>query len=238
MKRNRTSAWLALLSALTGCGGEVLLHKLDEPQSNQVLVALGEAGLSARKERDGSDEGTFSVAIRPSEAAAARTVLSARDLPRPRSPGFSDLFGSAGLVPTPLEEQARYLHALAGELGRSLETLDGVLGARVHLALPAPDPLRPEARRTPRASVLLKCRPDARARLEAQADGIRRTLAGAADGLEPAGVAVLVTEAPPPPVRTPGPRLPRAWLAAGALLLAASLGAGGILLGRREAGEA
>lgn len=231
----RIAPSLALLALLAACGDEVLLHRLDEPQANQVLVALGDAGLPARKERVGSDDGTFTVAVRPSEAAAARSILSARDLPRARSPGFSELFGSPGLVPTPLEEHARYLHALSGELARTLEALDGVVGARVHLAMPVPDPLRPEARRTPRASVLLKCRPDARDRLESQADGLRRMVAGAADGLDPASVAVLVADAAaPPPVRAPASRISRSWLAGAALALAAALGAAALGLGRRR----
>ena len=78
----RLSPALALLPLLAACGDEVLLHRLDEPQANQVLVALGDAGVAARKERDGADEGTFQVAVRPSEAAVARSLLSARDLPR------------------------------------------------------------------------------------------------------------------------------------------------------------
>jgi len=225
----------ALLLVLAACGDEVLLHRLDEPQANQVLVALGDAGLPARKERDGGEDGAFSVVVRPAEAAAARSVLSARDLPRARSPGFTELFGSGGLVPTPLEEHARYLHALSGELARTLESLDGVLAARVHLALPAPDPLRPDARRTPRASILLKCRPDARGRLDAQADGLRRMVAGAAEGLDPASVSVLVSEAAPSPApRIQEPRISRAWLAGSALALAVLLGAGALTFGRRR----
>jgi type III secretion protein J len=216
----------------------VLLHRVDEPQADQVLVALADAGLPARKERTGSDDGAFAVVVRTSDAAEARTVLSARDLPRTRPPGFADLFGSPGLVPSSLEEHARYLHALSGELERTLESLDGVLGARVHMALPVPDPLRPEARGTPRAAVLLKCRSEVRGRLEAQSDGLRRVVAGAADGLDPASVAILLVDAPAAPAsRLPATRIPRAWLAGGALVLALFLGTGALLLGRRRGEE-
>ena len=235
MKVNRATSILALLPVLAACGDEVLLHRLDEPQANQVLVALGDAGVAARKERDGADEGTFQVAVRPSEAAVARSLLSARDLPRGRSPGFGELFGSPGLVPTPLEEHARYLHALSGELGRTLESIDGVLGARVHLALPVPDPLRPEARRSSRASVMLKVRPEARGRIESQADGLRRLVAGAVDGLDPGSVAVLVADAATSPLPRPsGVTSSRAWLAGTGLALAVILGAGALSLGRRR----
>ena len=227
---------LVVLPVIAACGDEVLLHRLDEGQANQVLVALGDAGVTARKGRDEGDETAFEVTVRPSEASRARLLLSTRDLPRARSQGFSDLFGSAGLVPSPLEEHARYLHALSGELSRTVEALDGVIGARVHLALPVPDPLRPEARKTPRASVLVKCRSDARTRIEEQAEGLRRIVAGAAEGLEPAAVAIVIAESAPPPA--PAPALERAvsrsWLAGSALALALVLGAGALRLGRKR----
>jgi len=225
---------ILLLPGISACGEEVLLHRLEEAQANQVLVALGDAGVTARKDRDTGDETAFQVAVRPSEASRARSVLSARDLPRARSPGFSDLFGSAGLVPSPLEEHARYLHALSGELSRTVEAFDGVIGARVHLALPVPDPLRPEARRTPHASVLVKCRPDARSRIEEQAEGLRRIVAGAAEGLEPPAVAIVIAESAPPPARPPERAVSRSWLAGSALALAVVLGAGALSLGRKR----
>jgi type III secretion protein J len=115
-----------------------------------------------------------------------------------------------------------------------VEALDGVVGARVHLALPVPDPLRPEARRSPRASVLVKCRPGTRAAVEEQAEGLRRVVAGAADGLEPAAVAVVVAESAPPPTRLPDRAGSRTWLAGSALALAVGLGAGALALGRRR----
>jgi type III secretion protein J len=234
----RTAAALLLLAA--SCADEEILHGLDESQANQVLLALADADLHARKAREEGAEPSFAVALPAAEASLARRVLSARDLPRTRAPGFSDLFGKPALVPTPVEERARYLHALQGELSRTLETLDGVVAARVHLALPAPDPLRPEARPPPRASVLLKCRPEARARLEALGTGIRSLVAGAADGLEPVAVSVVLAEAGPAPASPPrarGPARPLLAAAAASSLLAAGLLAAAAWR-RRRAGSA
>ena len=234
MSVRRRLATAALALAAAGCGDEVLLHRLDEPQANQVLVALGEAGIPARTSRGEGDDGGFAVAVAGADAARARGVLASRDLPRPRAPGFGELFGSPGLVPTPIEEHVRYLHALSGELSRSIEAIDGVASARVHVALPVPEPLRPEARRAPRASVLVKCRTGSRARVEAEADGIRRLVAGAADGLDAAEVAVVVADGPASPPRATAGGAPRAWLAGGALLVATALGAVAVVAGRRR----
>jgi len=193
-----------LLALAAACGDEELLHGLDETQANQSLVALGDDGISGRKVREDGSEGGWTVTVPSGEGARARRLLAARELPRARPPGFAEVFGKGSMVPTPAEERALYQHALAGELARSLETIDGVVEARVHLALPAPDPLRPEARAAPRAAVLLKCRAEARAPIESLAAGIRSLVAGAAEGLGPESVAVVIAEAGAgPPAREP-----------------------------------
>ncbi len=224
---------VGLAALVAGCGDEVLLHHLDEPQASQVLLALGEAGVEARAAASPGDEGGFRVSVAPSDASRARGVLASLELPRSRAPGFGELFGSPGLVPTPVEEHARFLHALAGELSRSIEEVEGVVSARVHVSLPVPDPLRPDARPAPRASVLVKCRPGDRARVEAEAEGLRRLVAGAADGLEPAAVAGVGTPASPAPPR-PSSRATRGWAAGAAFALALALGTGAVVLGRRR----
>lgn len=223
----RAAALLA--AALAGCAEEELLRGLDDAQANQVVVALSEAGVRARPARGEGTDGSLSVTVPADDAARARRVLSAQELPRSRGPGFAEVFGRPGLVPTPVEERARYLLALQGELGRTLETLDGVVAARVHLALPTPDPLHPEPPRPPRAAVLLRSRPGARERVEALAPGVRQLVAGAAEGLEASAVAVVVADGPadpgPPAARRPPARL---WLGLGAGALAAA--AGGVAL--------
>lgn len=221
----RRLAHIALALA-AACGDEELLHGLDETQANQSLVALGEDGISGRKAREDGSEGNWTLIVPSGEGARARRLLAARELPRARPPGFAEVFGKGSMVPTPAEERALYQHALAGELARSLETIDGVVEARVHLALPAHDPLRPEARAAPRAAVLLKCRTEARERIESLANGIRSLVAGAAESLEPESVAVVVAEAGAgPPARDRGrpPSHALAILAALAAILAFAL---------------
>jgi type III secretion protein J len=129
------------------------------------------------------------------------------------------------MVPTPTEEHALLLHALAGELARSVEAVDGVVAARVHVGLRQPDPLRPGDRGAPRASVLVKCRAGACPGIRALEPGLRAMIAGAVEGLEPAAVALVIAEAAESPPRAP-PRGRRAGvLAAVALLAALSAGA-------------
>ena len=225
-RRSRVVAPLLLLLGGTACGEAALVHDLPEREANEVLVALDEGGVSGSKARgEGSDAG-WTVTVARGDEAPAHRLLAARQLPRTRPQGLGEVFAQGGMVPTPVEEHARWLHALSGELARSVEALDGVIEARVHLGLPLDDALRSGARPPPRASVLVKCRPAACAALRGQEAGLRALVAGAADGLSPEAVAVVVAEglasaAPPPP----GGRAPWTRIAAAlALLGAAGLG--------------
>jgi len=217
---------LAAVLLLVGCGDEELLHGLEEGQANRVLVALSEQGIRGRKAREEGGDGGWMVVVGPADAGRSRRILAERELPRPRAPGFADVFGKGSLVPTPLEERALLHHALAGELSRSIEAVDGVVEARVHLSLPAADPLRPEAARPARASVLVKVRPQARDRVEGLLPGIRALVAGTSEGLEPAAVAVLVAEAPTGPAEAAPVRSAGPWMAAaGSACTGVALGA-------------
>jgi type III secretion protein J len=209
---------------LAGCTREELLHGLDERQASEVLVALDERGLAGAKVReDGADE-RWRVEVDRGDAARAHRILADRDLPRARPPGVAELFGKGSMVPTPTEEHALLLHALSGELARSVESLEGVVAARVHLGLAQPDPLRPQERVAPRASVLVKCRATACAAVRALEPGLRAMIAGAVEGLEPGAVALVVAEAADTPPPAPAPAR-RAGLLVGLAMLAASAAA-------------
>jgi type III secretion protein J len=221
---------LVLATALAGCADDEILHGLDERQANEVLVALDERGVAASKAReDGADE-RWRIEVARSDAPRAHRILAERELPRSRPPGFGEVFAKGSMVPTPTEEHALYLHALGGELARSIEAIDGVVEARVHLGLRQHDPLRPSGTAAaPRGAVLVKCRAEACDAVRALEPGIRSIVAGAVDGLEATAVSVVVAnagESTPPPVtpRGRGSSLLVA-LAAVAALAAAALAA-------------
>lgn len=216
-------------SLLAGCSAEPLLHGLDEPQANEVLVALDEGGVAAGKSREDGTEGGFAIEVARADATRARRLLAERDLPRAPAAGFDGVFGKGSMVPTPTEEHALYLHALAGELSRSVEALDGVVGARVHLALPQSDPFRPGERPPPRAAVLVRCRTAACPVVRALEGGIRELVAGAADGLTASSVAVVIAEAAerPPPAQPQRARRSPLLLTLAAMAGVSAVGVGG-----------
>lgn len=186
---------------LGGCESTIA-QGLDEPQANLILVTLEGHEIGGSKEQVATPGGdpTFEVRVSSDDVGRALAVLRAADLPRASEPGLADVFGEGSLVPTATEERARYAAAIAGELAGSIESIDGVLDARVHVAIPEPrgfalDDERPR----PRASVLIKHLPG-----EPPYDivQIRSLVAGAVHGMAPEDVAVVGVPGPPAPVLT------------------------------------
>lgn len=155
----RTTRWLALALGLllAGCGEEVLYDDLMQREANQLITALRQSGIGAR--RTGLGEGVFSVVVAPGDFTEAIRLLEQRGLPRRRFQRVGDVFAADGLMSTPLEERTRLAFALSEELARSLSAIDGVLDAHVHLTLPEDRPLA-EKDLPAKASVLLTHAPD------------------------------------------------------------------------------
>lgn len=204
--------WAALsLIALAGCSANVL-HGVDERGANEATAALERVGIGAEKVADDTaglagSAASFTVRVASGDANRAIDLLHALGLPRERRRGFAETYGQPSLIPTPSEERARYLSATAGEIEKTLETMDGVLGARVHLVLEDGDPLALDAKpRDPaRAAVLIKQRPAAAAVSERD---VQRLVAGSVAGLDPASVAVVLTSASDTPEGGAAPLAP------------------------------
>jgi type III secretion protein J len=186
-----------LLVPLLGCSTNIL-HGVDERSANEAARALERAGIGTEKVPDESGpNGAASFTLRVARGDVGRAVdlLGARGLPRPPTRGFAQTYGQPSLIPTPSEERARYLDALAGEIERTLESADGVVSARVHLALEDVDPLAADGKpRNPaRAAVLLKARSS---QPPLDEDDVRDLVAGSVAGLDPSAVSVVMTRAP------------------------------------------
>lgn len=185
----RASRGLALLSVLAvGCRAQVA-GGLDEAQANEVLVHLQHRGLGADKESSGpGDDARFAVTVPSGELGRAAAVLTEESLPRTAGAGLASTYGEPGLVPSPLEESARFDAAVAAELSATLERMPGVRSARVHVARPVrPTGLVAPPPAATRAAVLVTHAAGARPSPEA----IARLVSGAIEGLSPAAVEVV-----------------------------------------------
>jgi type III secretion protein J len=155
-----------------------------------VILALSDAKIGATKRPDAQNEGRFLVEVPTSEVASALQTMQRRGLPSPESAGILASLGETGLIASKTSEHARLVVGTAGELERSLREIEGVLGVRVHLAVPENDPLIPEE--TPKvasASALVRHRG---ATPPISASEVQRLIAGAVAGLQYERVAVVM----------------------------------------------
>ena len=190
--------WLVMLCALLfGCSVPVAAS-LDDDDANRIILALDRANIDATKEVDPASEGKVRVLVERDDVPRALAAMREEQLPRPRPPGVLDSMDKGALVPSQTAEHAQYVAGVAGDLERSLESIDGVLGARVHLNLPEPNVFRDGPSPKATASVLLEHRG---ATPPLTADAIQRLVAGGVAGLAPVDVSVVMVSRPAPALR-------------------------------------
>lgn len=189
MKRLRWIAALVLLFALAGCKVALYSH-LNEQEANEIVAALSAEGIDASKNRlEGSN---WQVEVEEGRMGSALELLRAQGLPAERYATMGEVFQKQGLVSTPSEERMRYIYAVSQELAQTLRNVDGVVAARVHVVIPANDPLGDKIRPSS-AAVFIKHRPDVDIRLLAPA--VKDMVAHSIEGLTHDQVSLSLFEA-------------------------------------------
>jgi type III secretion protein J len=175
---------------LLGCSAPVA-RNLDEHSANQIVVALEQDGVTATKEIEPQNDGKWFVSVQRAEVPFALGVISREGLPARERPGLAESISQGSLIPNVQSEQARLLTGVAGDLERSLMSIDGIASARVHLAVSVTDSLFDSAdRAAPSASVLVRYRGNASPLATAAIQGL---VAGAVASLTPDRVVVVTT---------------------------------------------
>jgi len=175
---------------------------LDDSEANRVVVALGRASIDATKDVDPTAEGRWRVSVPRDDVPRALSVMRDDALPRTLPAGVLDSIGKS-LVPSEAAEHAELLAGIAGDLERTLEGVDGVLSARVHLNVPRSTPSRDSPVLRGSASVLLEHRGSTP---PLSADSVQRLVAGGVATLLPTDVAVVLVSRPTP-AQPPGDAL-------------------------------
>jgi flagellar M-ring protein FliF len=118
----------------------VLFTHLSDRASGEVITALEQIDIPYRLS---AVDGTIEV---PAEQLhAARYRLAARGLPKSDSDAEDELDRAPSFGASSLQEQQRYQRALEVDLARSIQRLEAVELARVHLALPKVSPFLRDA---------------------------------------------------------------------------------------------
>lgn len=162
----------------------VLFLRLSDQAGGEVMAALDQLNIAYRlSDTDGTIE------VPANKLYAARYQLAARGLPKPDTQGFEPVENAPTFGLSQFQEQLRYQHALETELVRSIQTLEAVATARVHLALPKVSPfLRDPPPVT--AAVLVQLKPRHILANE-QVSAIQRMVAASVPRLKSADVSVL-----------------------------------------------
>jgi type III secretion protein J len=185
----RAGAAIGLCLALAGCKVD-LYSNLTEREANEMLAALTSESIPAEKEA--AEGGQWQLKVDESRLPAALDVLRAQGLPHDRYATMGDVFQKQGLVSTPSEERMRYIYAVSQELSQTLRTIDGVVAARVHVVIPANDPLSDKIKPSS-AAVFIKYRPDVDLRLLAPT--VKEMVAHSIEGLTHEQVSLSLFEA-------------------------------------------
>lgn len=183
---------ILLLLGATACR-ERIQHGLDERQANELQTVLAGRGLDARKVPESGKKPTWAIEVDDEQSSNAVRILAELGLPRPAAETGCDVFGGGGLVRTPVEEQVCRVRVMERNIEKTLQTMEGVLVARVHLVVPPPP--RPGQTPTPsKASAMLRVEPGHAAKLKQAQEKLQALIAGGVEGLAPESVSLLVDE--------------------------------------------
>ncbi len=147
------AVWLVLWSQ--GQNYTVLYGQLSERESGQVMDALTAAGIEYKLSPSGA------VSVPEAKVQEARIRLASQGLPQSDSMGIEMIQKDSPLGTSSMMENARYQSVLETELGRTIMKVQGVQGARVHLALPKPSVFLQDSHKAT-ASVMLQLYPGRR----------------------------------------------------------------------------
>lgn len=161
----------------------LLYSNLDLKEAGEITRALDQANIRYEAKGDGS-----TIMVARDQVASTRLLLSGKGLPTAGSVGY-EIFDQTGVVgQTDFVQQLNRQRALEGELARTIQSLEGVTSARVHLVLPKKELFEDEIQQ-PSASVSIGV--GAREPTPDQVRAIQNLVAGAVPNMKPDRVTVV-----------------------------------------------
>lgn len=161
-----------------------LYSDLSAADAGKVVSKLEAMDIPVDVARDGT-----TILVPKERVARLRMQLAEQGLPLSGSIGYELFDDQSSLGLTSFMQQMNRLRALEGELGRTIQALEDVQAARVHLVLPERDAFTRE-RPEPTASVVVRMRDSASLARE-RAVAIRHLVASAVPRLKSGNVTVL-----------------------------------------------
>jgi flagellar M-ring protein FliF len=160
-----------------------LFGGLGDADKQAVAEALGSAGIAYEV-----DNGTGALSVDESKFYQAKMLLAAQGLPK-AAPSGEETLASLPMGASRAVEGERLRSAHEMDLARTIEAIDAVENAKVHLAVEAPSVFVRDAQKAT-ASVMLKLR-GGRTLSNAQVQAIVHLVASSEPGLTPDAVSVV-----------------------------------------------
>ncbi|MEZ0244701.1 MAG: flagellar basal-body MS-ring/collar protein FliF [Sphingomonas sp.] len=175
------AGWIAWSMIATG-PKRILFTGLTDSDKASVTAALDSAGIQSSVDSSGS------ITVNEDSYHKARMLLASQDLPKAQ-PGGYQILDSMPMGVSRAVEGERLRQARETELAKSIQEIDAVAEARVHLATPEASAfVRDHAQ--PSASVILKLQPG-RALGDAQIRAIVNLVASSVPGMTPESVTIV-----------------------------------------------
>jgi len=159
-----------------------LYTNMEQADAQSLASQLAGKNIEAQVSPDGK-----TVSVPSDKLDNARLQMASQGMPHSGRLGF-ELFDKMNWGETEFDEKVNYQRALEGELERTIQTLNGVESARVHLVMPS-DSLFVDRQREAKASVILNMK-SGQITPELQMS-LARLVSGAVDKLRPENVTIV-----------------------------------------------
>lgn len=188
----RTVSALVLLALVLG--GVMFMHWASKPSYAPLFSNLSASDASAITQKLSQEkvsyelaDGGSTVLVPEKQVYQLRLDMSSANLPTGDQSGYA-LLDKQGITTSDFQQHVQYQRALEGEITRTVEAIDGVQSAVVHLAIPNESVFATETSK-PTASVLVKTLPG-QALTSDQTQAIVHLVSSSVANLDPADVTV------------------------------------------------
>jgi len=172
------------VTRFTSPGMEELYSELDASDSQRIITQLQTMGVRYEIKKGGAQ-----ILAPVDEVTKIRMQLADQGLPGSAVIGYEIFDKADSLGTTNFLQNVNYIRALEGELGRTVEALNSVKGARVHLVLPKRELFSREKRQAS-ASVFLRMQGAIRLSSE-QVSSVQHLIAAAVPSLTPSRISII-----------------------------------------------
>lgn len=132
---------------------EAVVTGTDQYEANDILFCLKRHGVDAARIAD--EDGGISIVVPKEQYLKAFQVMKVNNLPRRDQDSLMSVFPDEGMFKSPTFERVRMRFGLETEMANSLELINGVREARVHIVVPRERDRRNQKTSDPSASVII-----------------------------------------------------------------------------------